>query len=83
MQTIHFRFNTWRSRILRDQGGFLTDHDVEVLAGGQDTRLTQVLVRAGSCRLVCSAQDVAHIEACLVAGGDYIRDVSMSAGEGV
>lgn len=29
---------------------------------------------------MCSAQDVAHLEDCIVAGGDYVRDVSFPVG---
>ena len=42
-------------------------------------RLHPVLIRAGSCRLECPAQDAAHIMECLKAGGDYVRDVGFRA----
>lgn len=63
----------------RGRLGFLSEADVKGLSAAPDGRLVQVLVRAGSCRFVCAAQDVAHLEACLTAGGDYIRDVSLPA----
>lgn len=53
--------------------GFLTDAEVARLAAGEDTRLTQVLVRCGGCRFVAAAQDVARIIAALEAAGDYVR----------
>lgn len=61
------------------QHGFYTAADVANLGACPRHRLWQVLVRAGSCRLVCAAQDVEHITRCLEAGGDYVRDVSEPA----
>jgi hypothetical protein len=60
---------------VKDQNGFLTDADVEILAG--HNRLCQVLVRCGSCRFVCAAQDVKHLVGAVEAVGDYVRDVSL------
>lgn len=60
-----------------DKFGFLTAGEVAILA--KEDRLRQLLIRAGGCRLVCAAQDVTHIIACLEAGGDYVRDVSIPA----
>lgn len=57
--------------------GFLDSADVAVIAGAD--RLRQLLVRCGGCRLTCAAQDFAHLSACIVAGGDYVRDVSLPA----
>jgi hypothetical protein len=57
-------------------GRFLTDKTLPELAA--IARLCPVLVRAGGCRFICGAQDVDHLERCLKAGGDYIRDVSLT-----
>lgn len=76
---IHFDFDAFRTRILRDRCGFLTADEVAFLAGEPLYRLTQLLIRAGGCRFLCAAQDVAHLERCLEAGGDYVRDVSFPA----
>jgi len=57
---------------------FITDADVARMSRPDSReRLTQCLVRTGSARFICSAQDIAHLERCLVAGGDHIRDVSI------
>lgn len=62
--------------------GFLTDTDVQTLATDDSTRLTQCLVRCGSCRFVASAQDVAHLISIIETDGrDYVRDVSLVARE--
>lgn len=60
------------------QCGFLRDTDIAELV--KLDRLCQVLVRCGGCRFTCSAQDVEHLEQCIKAGGDYIRDVSFPVG---
>ena len=75
----HLDVAVFRARILSDRLGFLTDRELARLAAHSEGRLTQVLVRAGCCRFTCAAQDVAHLERCLTAGGDYIRDVSFPA----
>ena len=64
---------------VRDAGGFFVSSDIARLAAHPSGRLTRVLIRAGGCRLICAAQDVTHIEACLTAGGDYLREVSLPA----
>jgi len=69
----------FKRRIDREQFGFLTDGDTQVLAKDESCRLEQLLVRCGSCRFVCSAQDVAHIVSALELAGDYVRDVSFPA----
>lgn len=43
-------------------------------------QLCQLLVRCGGCRFLCAAQDVEHLMTCIVAGGDYVRDVSFPVG---
>ncbi len=43
-------------------------------------RLCPVLVRCGGCRFTCAAQDVPHLLACIKAGGDHVRDVSLPVG---
>lgn len=73
---------TWILEAARQRGGFLMDTEVAALGRSPRYRLTPLLVRAGACRVICAAQDVAHVERCLVAGGDYVRDVSMPAREG-
>lgn len=65
-------------RINEQRYGFLLDSDIPELIALD--RLCQVLVRCGGCRFTCSAQDVAHLEACVKAGGDYVRDVSFPVG---
>lgn len=69
------------ARVRQDQGGFLTQDDVKLLAGHPSSRLTQLLVRCGGCRFVCAAQDVAHLIALIESGSDdgpeYVRDVSV------
>lgn len=57
-------------------GRFLTDKTLPELV--KLARLCPVLVRAGGCRFMCAAQDVPHLERCLKAGGDYVRDVSFT-----
>lgn len=72
------RLQTFIQMVNQRSGGFLRDTDVDELQ--QIDRLCQVLVRCGGCRFVCSAQDVAHLERCIEAGGDYVRDVSFPTG---
>jgi len=67
------------ARVMRERHGFFLDTDVAALAAHPAGRLQPCLVRCGSCRFTCPAQDVAHLEACIVAGGDYVRDVSIPA----
>ena len=43
-------------------------------------RLLPVLVRCGGGRFTCAAQDFEHFMACVIAGGDYVRDVSAPVG---
>ena len=67
--------------VRQNQGGFLTEHDVELLAGHPSSRLTQLLVRCGGCRFTCGAQDVRHLIALIESGSDdgpeYVRDVAL------
>jgi hypothetical protein len=72
----------FKSRIDRDQYGFLTEEDAQILAKDKLCRLEKLLVRCGSCRFVCSAQYVAHIIAALESAGDYVRDVTFEEGRG-
>lgn len=72
------RLQQFIKRINDANCGFLMDTDIPELIAID--RLCQVLVRCGGCRFVCSAQDVAHLEKCVVAGGDYVRDVSFPVG---
>jgi hypothetical protein len=72
-------------RTIAARQGFLTDKTIEMLA--KKDRLRQVVVRCGGCRFVCAAQDARHLIALVESGkdasgyGDYVRDVSMSAGD--
>lgn len=59
--------------------GFITDKDLPELIALHP--LCQCLVRCGCCRFVCAAQDVAHLLKCIDAGGDYVRDVSVTSQE--
>jgi len=68
------------ARVMRERHGFFLDTDVALLAADPAGRLQPCLVRCGSCRFTCPAQDVAHLIACIEAGGDYVRDVSIPAG---
>lgn len=43
-------------------------------------RLCPVLVRCGGCRFTCGAQYIPHLIKCVVAGGDYVRDLSFPVG---
>ena len=64
-----------RIRALRtEQHGFLSAEGLKELAGLD--RMAKVLVRCGSGRFVCAAQDAAHcIEIIGTEGTDYVRDV--------
>lgn len=79
----HFEPAALLARVSQDQYGFLTQSDVALLAGHPASRLLQVLVRCGGCRLVCAAQDVRHLIALVESGSDdgpeYVRDVSLLA----
>jgi hypothetical protein len=58
--------------------GFLRDTDMLALIALD--RLCPVLVCCGGCRFTCAAQNLAHLEKCITAGGDYVRDVSFPTG---
>lgn len=72
------RLQRYIQRINDEQYGFLRDTNLPELIAID--RLCQVLVRCGGCRFTCAAQDVTHLEACVTAGGDYVRDVSFPVG---
>jgi hypothetical protein len=55
--------------------GFVTLPEVAVIA--EADRLRLLLIRCGGCRFLCSAQYVTHLIACIEAGGDYVRDISL------
>jgi len=59
--------------------GFITDKDLPELIALH--RLCQCLVRCGCCRFTCAAQNIAHLLKCIDAGGDYVRDVSVTSAE--
>lgn len=65
---------------IRAQGGFLKTGDLpEIIA---TNRLQLLLVRCGGGRFLCPAQDLEHFIGIIEASGaDYIRDVSLPAGE--
>jgi hypothetical protein len=66
------------NRVITDNGGFLRNNDIELLA--ESDRLRQVLVRCGCGRFICAAQDVAHfVEIIDRDATDYVRDVSLVA----
>jgi len=64
-------------RSARDEMGFLKDYEVKRIASDPEHRLFLLLVRCGACRFLAPAQDVEHLERCIAAGGDYVRDVSI------
>ncbi len=74
---------SWILDVARRRGGFLVGSEVAGLAASPAHRLTLLLVRCGRCRFLCPAQDVAFLESCVVAGGDYVRDVSIPCERGV
>jgi len=76
----HARFEA-NAPAIRARHGFLTSSDVADILGFD--RLRQVLVRCGVCRFRCAVQDLGHMERCIVAGGDYIRDVSLPIGDDI
>lgn len=60
--------------------GFLTSEGVATIANYD--RLRQILVRCNNGRFVCAAQDVAHFIECIkTSKRDYVRDVSLLAGD--
>lgn len=81
MTISHLDIDALLSRVRDDNNGFFADTDITALSNHPDGRLVLVLVRAGGCRFLCPAQDVAHLQRCLEAGGDYLRDVSIPAWE--
>lgn len=63
-------------------GGFLDESRLTELA--KLDRLRLVLVRCGNCRFTCAAQDAKHIIDILTAAEhEYVRDVSLPAGDPV
>ncbi len=68
-------------RVRRERAGFLQASDVAALRAHPDARLWRLLVRCGGGRFIAPAQDVAHFIALVERGGDYVRDVSLLAGE--
>jgi hypothetical protein len=68
------------SKVVNEQGGFLTKEDIAGLA--RLDRLRPVLVRCGACRFTCAAQDVAHLVHIITReDSDYVRDVSLLASD--
>jgi hypothetical protein len=68
-------------RAQRDRSGFLNEDDVAKIAADPTTRLTPLLVRCGSGRFTCPAQDVKHFVAIIERTDmDHVRDVSIPAG---
>lgn len=59
--------------------GFITSREQEAELK-QLNRLQPVLVRCGAGRFTCAVQDLPHFIACVNAGGDYVRDVSLPVG---
>ncbi len=58
-------------------GGFITDADVAELIALD--RLCPCLVRCGGVRFTCGAQYLGRMIAMVEQGGDYVRDVSVTA----
>ncbi len=79
--TTHVSIPALLEHIRLDSHGFLTPHDVRVLAHHDEGRLVQLLVRCGGRRFTCAAQDVEGLISAIEAVGDYLRDVSLPAGE--
>jgi hypothetical protein len=65
------------ARVKRDSSGYLTSTELAALRAVEPQRLTQVLVRCGTCRFTCAIQDTAFLIAAVEAHGDYMRDVSL------
>ena len=68
-----------RQYLLRTSMGFITSaEDLEKLIA--EDRLQPVMVRCGSGRFVCPAQDVKHFTAIINKdGSDYVRDWSVQS----
>lgn len=65
---------------LRNHHGYFSNADLAELA--RLDRLRQVLVRCGSCRFTCAAQDALHLIDIIRADNrDYVRDVSLPASD--
>lgn len=61
-------------------GGFLTAANIAELA--KLDRLRQVLVRCGSCRFTCAAQDVTFLTGIITReNSDHVRDISLLASD--
>lgn len=70
--------NALESFIASKPMGFITQADLPELI--KLDRLCPLLVRIGGGRFTCAAQDLEHLIACVIAGGDYVRDVSFPVG---
>ena len=68
-------------RICRENGGWLTESDVEALRLDPNHRLQSCLVRCGGCRFTAPAQDVKFLIECVEKNGDYVRDVCIPAND--
>jgi hypothetical protein len=76
----HADGNAVIARCKRDNGGFVLDTDVALIAADPATRLQLLLVRCGGGRFLAPAQDVAHfIDIIEENGRDHVRDVSIPA----
>jgi hypothetical protein len=63
-----------------DEGGFVTEKALLAMSKSDEWRLFQVLVRCGSGRFHCPAQDAIHFIAIITKeGSDYVRDVGLLA----
>jgi hypothetical protein len=81
MAASHLDPHSMVARVRRERAGFLQESDVAALAAHPEARLWRLLVRCGGGRFIAPAQDVAHFIALVERGGDYVRDVSLLAGE--
>ena len=64
-------------RILEENMGFIASDD-DLAAVVRENRMTKILVRCGSGRFVCPAQDAKHfVNIINNSDNDYVRDLSI------
>jgi hypothetical protein len=64
-------------RIAREQYGFITDQDAEVIRAHVPSPTMKVLVRCGRSRFLCPLNKLEERMAQVERDGDYVRDVSI------
>lgn len=63
-------------KLLDEKYGYITDKDIPEII--KENRLQQVIVRCGSGRFICPAQDLQHFIGIIEREkSEYIRDVSI------